>query len=73
MSGSSSAKRQAKQAALDATQARNDLMLQTESLKQEREREKRRASLLMLRSLRAAGGGYFENNPAPLGGTGVLG
>lgn len=75
MSGASRAKRQAKAAAAQSEQARIELAQQTEFLRKQSEDEKKRANRLLLRSVRAAGGGFFETDSGgqTLGGTGVLG
>jgi hypothetical protein len=73
MSGSSSAKRQAQYAAEEAERVRGELTRQTEELKRQREQEKRKAQRLLMRSLRASGGGFFETDAQTLGSAGVLG
>lgn len=78
MAGKSRAERQAEEAARAANQARQNLEEQTKILKQRSEREARKAQRILMRSSRAAGGGYFSTDaPKPaadsLGGSGVLG
>lgn len=73
MSGSRSARTQARIAANQATGERIVLQRQTEELKRQSEEEKRRAQRLLMRSMRASSGGFFETDPQTLGGSGVLG
>lgn len=74
MSGSSKATRQAQDAANQAESARQELEKQTREYKQRADREQRKAQRLLMRQLRAAGGGYFETDTSSsLGGTGELG
>lgn len=49
---------------------------QVQTLQQQKLRDQKKAERLLFRSLRAAGSGFFESNPAltqTLGGSGVLG
>lgn len=73
MTGSSRAKREARESAQQATIATQKLQEQTTLLKERSDAEKTRAQRLLMRSMRAAGGGYFESASNTLGSTGVLG
>lgn len=74
MSGSSKARRQAQEAANQAEAARQELEKQTKEYKRRADQEQRKAQRLLMRQLRAAGGGFFETDTSTsLGGTGALG
>lgn len=68
------AQREAQAAAAAADSARQDLEAQTKIEKERQNREKLKAQRVLMRSLRAASGGYFETDSgSTLGGSGVLG
>ncbi|CZH71103.1 TPA: hypothetical protein JBL19_06210 [Legionella pneumophila] len=68
------AQREAKAAAFAADQARLELEEQTKLEKERANREKLKAQRLLMRSLRAGAGGYFETDQgSTLGGEGVIG
>ena len=73
------AEREAQSAAEAADKARADLENMTRLEKEKTEREKQKAQRLLMRSLRAGGGGYFETDTSTsgkgtlLGGTGAVG
>lgn len=70
------AQREAKWAARAADEARLDLERQTQIEKERQNREKLKAQRLLMRSLRAGAGGYFETDQGSgqtLGGSGVIG
>ena len=70
------AQREAQQAAAAADSARADLEAQTKIEKERQNREKSKAQRVLMRSLRAASGGYFETDSGSgttLGGSGVIG
>lgn len=68
------AQREAKWAARSADDARMELEEQTRLEKERQDREKLKAQRLLMRSLRASAGGYFEGDAgATLGGSGVIG
>lgn len=74
MSGSKKARRQADAAARQAEAARQELVKQTEEFKRRTNQEQQKVNRLLMRQLRAAGGGYFETDTSTtLGGTGALG
>lgn len=57
---SSGAKRQAREAAERSDVATAELRQQTKILKQRSDREKERSGRLLMRSIRAGGGGFYE-------------
>lgn len=69
------AQREAKYAAQAADSARADLEAQTKIEKERQNREKLKAQRVLMRSLRASSGGYFETDGSgtTLGGSGVIG
>ncbi len=70
------AQREAKAAAAAADSARIDLENQTKIEKERQTREKIKAQRILMRSLRAGSGGYFETDTgagSTLGGSGVIG
>ncbi len=69
------AQREAAAAAQAADSARVDLENQTKIEKERQNREKIKAQRILMRSLRAGSGGYFETDAAgsTLGGSGVIG
>lgn len=70
------AQREAKYAAQAADSARIDLENQTKIEKERQSREKIKAQRILMRSLRAGSGGYFESDQGSgtvLGGSGVIG
>jgi len=70
------AQRDAQYAAQAADTARQDLDKVTKAEKDKSNREKMKAQRLLMRSLRAGGGGYFETDQgggSTLGGSGVIG
>jgi hypothetical protein len=69
------AQREAQYAAEAADAARVDLENQTKVEKERQTREKIKAQRILMRSLRAGSGGYFESDQAGtvLGGSGVIG
>lgn len=70
------AQREAKYAAQAADVARQDLEKETALAKENTKKEKLKAQRLLMRSLRAGGGGYFETDTgagSTLGGSGVIG
>ena len=69
------AQREAQAAAAAADSARADLEAQTKIEKERQNREKLKAQRVLMRSLRAASGGYFETDSpgTTLGGSGVIG
>lgn len=70
------AQREASAAAASAEQARQELANQTAMEKERTNREKMKAQRLLMRSLRAGSGGFFETDTgadSTLGGSGVLG
>lgn len=71
---SHSAQREAKAAAQAADVARVDLENQTKVEKERQSREKIKAQRILMRSMRAGSGGYFESDQGTtLGGSGVIG
>ena len=69
MTGTGRARREARDAAQQAQAAQTQLAQQEEELKRQREREKARAQRLLMRSMRAAGGGIFETDTQQTLGT----
>jgi len=70
------AQREADAAAAAADQARGELEAQTKLEKERTAREKNKAQRVLMRSLRAGSGGYFESDQGKstqLGGSGVIG
>lgn len=68
------AQREAKAAAAEAQQARQELNANTTLEKANNNREKLKAQRILMRSIRAGGGGYFETDQgSSLGGSGVIG
>lgn len=68
------AQREANQAAIAADTRRVELENQTRLEKEKTEREKLKAQRILMRSLRAGAGGYFETDTgSTLGGSGVIG
>lgn len=70
------AQREAAAAAQAADAARVDLENQTKVEKERQTREKIKAQRILMRSLRAGSGGYFESDQGAgtlLGGSGVMG
>ena len=69
------AQREAQYAAQAADSARADLEAQTKIEKERQNREKLKAQRVLMRSLRASSGGYFETDGSgtTLGGSGVIG
>lgn len=70
------AQREAQAAAAAADSARADLEAQTKIEKERQNREKLKAQRVLMRSLRASSGGYFETDSGSgttLGGSGVIG
>ena len=68
------AQREASAAAADAQQVRTELAQNTAMEKEKSNREKMKAQRLLMRSIRAGGGGFFETDQgSSLGGDGVLG
>jgi hypothetical protein len=70
------AQREAQAAAAAADAARADLEAQTKLEKERQNREKVKSQRILMRSLRAAQGGYFETDTgsgSTLGGSGVVG
>ena len=68
------AQREAQASAAQAQQIRNELAEQTKLEKDRAARERERAQRVMMRSLRAGSGGYFETDTnSTLGGSGVIG
>lgn len=70
------AQREANAAAAEAQQARDELAANTAVEKEKANREKLKAQRLLMRSIRAGGGGYFETDQGKgtaLGGSGVIG
>jgi len=72
------AKREAAAAAQQADTLRGELEAQTKLEKERTDREKIKAQRLLMRSLRAGSGGYFETDTGSgsgslLGGSGVIG
>lgn len=66
--------REAHAAAQEAERLRGELEAQTRAEKEKANREKIKAQRLLMRSLRAGSGGYFETDAsAQLGGSGVIG
>lgn len=78
MGGKSGAERRAEDAARSSERSRQLLEDQTKILKARTDKEARKAQRLLMRSSRAAGGGFFESDSvkadqSSLGGSGVLG
>lgn len=68
------AQREAKAAAAEAQQVREELNKNTALEKEKNNREKLKAQRILMRSIRAGGGGYFETDQgSSLGGSGVIG
>ena len=71
------AKREAAAAASQAETLRGELEAQTKLEKERTDREKMKAQRLLMRSLRAGSGGFFETDTGSqgslLGGSGVIG
>jgi len=69
------AQREAAAAAAQADTLRGELEAQTKLEKERTDREKMKAQRLLMRSLRAGSGGYFETDQGGslLGGSGVIG
>ncbi len=68
------AQREAKAAAAEAQQVRQELDRNTAIEKEKNNREKLKAQRILMRSIRAGGGGYFETDQgSSLGGSGVIG
>ena len=71
------AQREAAAAAGQADQLRGELEAQTKLEKERTDREKIKAQRLLMRSLRAGSGGFFETDAGSqgelLGGSGVIG
>lgn len=70
------AQREAAAAAAEADTVRGELEQKTALEKERTAREKEKAQRLLMRSLRAGAGGYFETDTgsgALLGGSGVIG
>jgi hypothetical protein len=70
------AQREARSAASAADAARIDLENQTKVEKERQTREKIKAQRILMRSMRAGNGGYFESDTGKgqtLGGSGVIG
>lgn len=68
------AQREAKAAAAEAQQVRQELDRNTALEKEKSNREKLKAQRILMRSIRAGGGGYFETDQgSSLGGSGVIG
>lgn len=68
------AQREAKAAAAEAQQVREELNKNTALEKEKNNREKIKAQRILMRSIRAGGGGYFETDQgSSLGGSGVIG
>lgn len=68
------AQREATTAAAAADTARLQLEQQTAAEKERQTRERMKSQRLLMRSLRAGSGGYFETDQgSQLGGSGVLG
>jgi len=68
------AQREAKAAAAEAQQVRQELEQNTAIEKEKNDREKLKAQRILMRSIRAGGGGYFETDQgSSLGGSGVIG
>lgn len=68
------AQREAQAAAAAADGARRELEEQTKIEKERQNREKLKAQRVLMRSLRAGAGGYFETDSGTtLGGSGVIG
>ncbi len=63
----------AQQAQMQAAHAQQQLIRQREEQQRLADRERTRAQRLLMRTLRASGGGFFETDPQTLGGTGALG
>lgn len=79
MGGKSGAERRAEDAARRSDEATRKLNEQTEKLKKRSEKEQNKAQRLLIRSSRAAGGGFFSTDTPKaaatdsLGGSGDLG
>ncbi len=70
------AQREAAASAAEADRVRGELEAQTKLEKERTDREKMKAQRLLMRSLRAGSGGFFETDSgqgALLGGSGVIG
>ncbi len=68
------AQREAKAAAAEAQSAREELNRNTALEKEKNNREKLKAQRILLRSIRAGSGGFFETDQgSTLGGSGVIG
>ncbi len=77
MSGNGDAEFQATVAAqhaqMQAAQAQQQLIRERKEQQRIADRERTRAQRLLMRTLRASGGGFFETDPQTLGGSGALG
>jgi hypothetical protein len=68
------AKREANSAAAEAQKIREELTANTALEKEKSNREKLKAQRVLMRSIRAGSGGFFETDQgAKLGGSGVIG
>lgn len=71
MGGGKAARRQAEAAAAQSREEAARLREQTEILKNQTKQQKQKSQTIMMRALRARGGGFFETDQ--LGGGGSLG